>query len=89
MQCSEQCGRVCAGVRSARLAALAEARAAGLALALRTAREAARLAGRLERAPAGEVAVVGGGALACELAAALAHACEPPRSYQTCIGHIM
>ncbi|XP_013171369.1 PREDICTED: apoptosis-inducing factor 1, mitochondrial-like [Papilio xuthus] len=65
---------IATGVRSARSAVLRGAREAGLALGVRTAREAARLAERLERAPAGEVAVVGGGPYACEMAAGLAHA---------------
>ncbi|KPJ11067.1 Putative apoptosis-inducing factor 1, mitochondrial [Papilio machaon] len=65
---------IATGVRSARCPALRGGREAGLVLGVRTAREAARLAERVARAPAGEVAVVGGGAYACELAAGLAHA---------------
>lgn len=66
---------VCVGSRARRLEVLAPAAAAGRALALRGVRDAGRLAARLRREPAAgaaQVAVLGDGLLATELAAALA-----------------
>ncbi|XP_068623053.1 apoptosis-inducing factor 1, mitochondrial-like isoform X3 [Battus philenor] len=67
---------IATGSRSVRSEALRAARGAGLSLAARTARDVARLAERVRRAPAGRVVLLGGGAHACELAAALAHALQ-------------
>ncbi|CAG5057831.1 unnamed protein product [Parnassius apollo] len=63
---------IATGARAKRCEALRAARSAGLALPLRSARDVARLAAALQRSHAGSVVVVGGGAHACELAAALA-----------------
>ncbi|CAH2055578.1 unnamed protein product, partial [Iphiclides podalirius] len=65
---------IATGARAKQCAALRSARAAGRALSVRSARDVARLAALLQSAPAGPLALLGGGAHACELAVSLAHA---------------